>query len=123
MTKAAEVGRGTFTAIGSTDQVASRMGELFAKLQNPAMTDITATFEGIEAEDITPNPMPDLYSGEPVVLTAQLPDDQPAGKLQIIGKTGDQPGASRWISPMPPTATAFQALGAAQDRRFRGPRL
>jgi Ca-activated chloride channel family protein len=67
------------------------MGELFAKLQNPAMTDIAATFEGIAAEDITPNPMPDLYSGEPVVLTAQLPDDKPAGKLQIIGKTGDQP--------------------------------
>jgi len=91
MTKAAEMGRGTFTQIGSTDQVASRMGELFAKLQNPAMTDIAATFDGIEAKDITPNPMPDLYSGEPVVLTAELPQDKPFGKLQIIGKTGDQP--------------------------------
>ncbi|MBX4908740.1 MULTISPECIES: marine proteobacterial sortase target protein [Rhizobium] len=91
MTKAAEVGRGTFTQIGSTDQVASRMSELFAKLQNPAMTDIAATFEGIEAEDITPNPMPDLYSGEPVVLTAELPQEKPTGKLQIVGKTGNQP--------------------------------
>ncbi|WP_434710711.1 marine proteobacterial sortase target protein [Rhizobium sp. YTUHZ045] len=91
MTKAAEVGRGTFTQIGSTDQVASRMSELFAKLQNPAMTDIAATFEGIEAEDITPNPMPDLYSGEPLVLTAELPQDKAAGKLQIVGKTANQP--------------------------------
>ncbi|MDR9781920.1 marine proteobacterial sortase target protein [Rhizobium redzepovicii] len=91
MSKAAEIGRGTFTQIGSTDQVASRMGELFAKLQNPAMTDIAANFEGIAAEDITPNPMPDLYSSEPVVLTAELPGDKPAGKLEIIGKTGDQP--------------------------------
>ncbi|PDT09476.1 marine proteobacterial sortase target protein [Rhizobium sp. M1] len=91
MTKAAEIGRGTFTQIGSADQVASRMGELFTKLQNPAMTDIAANFEGVAAEDITPNPMPDLYSGEPVVLTAELPEDKPAGKLQIIGKTGDQP--------------------------------
>ncbi|MBY4606113.1 marine proteobacterial sortase target protein [Rhizobium sp. 9T] len=91
MTKAAEIGRGTFTQIGSADQVASRMGELFAKLQNPAMTDIAANFEGIAAEEITPNPMPDLYSGEPVVLTAELPEDKPAGKLQIVGKTGDQP--------------------------------
>ncbi|OWV70118.1 marine proteobacterial sortase target protein [Rhizobium sp. R634] len=91
MTKAAEIGRGTFTQIGSADQVASRMGELFTKLQNPAMTDIAANFEGIAAEDITPNPMPDLYSGEPVVLTAELPGDKPAGKLQIIGRTSDQP--------------------------------
>ncbi|MGO8344946.1 marine proteobacterial sortase target protein, partial [Rhizobium ruizarguesonis] len=80
----AAMGRGTFTAIGSTAQVASRIGELFAKLQHPAMTDIAATFEGIEAEDITPNPMPDHYSGEPVVPTAELPDEKPAGKLQII---------------------------------------
>jgi len=55
------------------------------------MIDIAANFEGIAAEDITPNPMPDLYSGEPVVLTAELPGDKPAGKLEIIGKTGDQP--------------------------------
>jgi Ca-activated chloride channel family protein len=33
MTKAAEIGRGTFTLIGSEDQVAARMGELFAKLK------------------------------------------------------------------------------------------
>ncbi|MBY3594697.1 marine proteobacterial sortase target protein [Rhizobium bangladeshense] len=91
MTKAAEIGRGTFTQIGSTYQVASRMSELFAKLQNPAMTDIAANFEGIAAEDITPNPMPDLYSGEPVVLTAELPQGKPAGKLQIVGTTGDRP--------------------------------
>ncbi len=91
MTKAAEMGRGTFTQIGSTDQIATRMEELFAKLQNPAMTDISATFDGAKAEDITPNPMPDLYTGEPVVLTAELPDEQPSGKLQITGKTGAQP--------------------------------
>lgn len=91
MTKAAEMGRGTFTQIGSTDQIATRMAELFQKLQNPAMTDIAATFEDARAEDITPNPMPDLYTGEPVVLTAELPDTKPTGKLQITGKTGAQP--------------------------------
>ena len=90
MTKAAELGRGTFTLIGSEDQVAARMGELFNKLENPAMTDIAVTFAGANAQDITPNPMPDLYRGEPVVLTAQL-DGTSAGKLQITGKTGDQP--------------------------------
>ncbi|AVA22270.1 MULTISPECIES: marine proteobacterial sortase target protein [unclassified Rhizobium] len=91
MTKAAEVGRGTYTAIGSQDQVAERMGALFTKLENPAMTDIAASFDNAKADDITPNPMPDLYTGEPVVLTAELSDAQPNGKLQISGKTGAQP--------------------------------
>lgn len=91
MTKAAEYGRGTFTLIGSESQVAARMGELFTKLESPAMTDISATFEGVASGDITPNPMPDLYRGEPVVLTAELDGAAPEGKLRIVGKAGDQP--------------------------------
>lgn len=91
MTKAAEYGRGTFTLIGSEKDVAERMGELFTKLESPAMTDISASFEGASASDITPNPMPDLYHGEPVVLTAELEGTAPAGQLQVLGKAGDQP--------------------------------
>ncbi|MGH6810378.1 MAG: marine proteobacterial sortase target protein [Ensifer adhaerens] len=91
MTKAAEYGRGTFTLIGSESEVAARMGELFTKLESPVMTDISATFEGAASGDITPNPMPDLYRGEPVVLTAELDGTSPEGKLRIVGKAGDQP--------------------------------
>ncbi len=91
MTKAAEYGRGTFTLIGSESQVAARMGELFTKLESPVMTDISATFEGAATGDITPNPMPDLYRGEPVVLTAEVAGAAPEGKLRIVGKAGDQP--------------------------------
>lgn len=91
MTRAAELGRGTFTHIGSETQVAERMGELFGKLENPVMTDIAAIFDGAGAQDITPDPVPDLYAGEPVVLTAELAGTNPTGKLQIVGKTGAQP--------------------------------
>jgi len=90
MDKAAEIGRGTYTHIGSETQVAERMGELFGKLENPAMTDIAATFEDAKAEDITPNPVPDLYAGEPVLLTAEI-QGSASGKLLIVGKTGGQP--------------------------------
>ena len=38
MTRAAELGRGAFTHIGSTEQVEERMRGLFAKLENPAVT-------------------------------------------------------------------------------------
>jgi Ca-activated chloride channel family protein len=90
MAKAAEIGRGTYTHIGSETQVAERMGELFNKLQNPILTDMAATFENAKAEDITPNPIPDLYAGEPVLLTAEI-SGPATGKLLIMGKTGGQP--------------------------------
>ena len=44
MTRAAELGRGTFTHIGSVDQVEERMRTLFEKLESPAVTNLTATF-------------------------------------------------------------------------------
>lgn len=109
MTKAAQVGRGTFTLIGSENQVAERMGELFTKLEQPAMTEIAATFDGAAVGDITPNPMPDLYRGEPVTLTAELASATPAGKLQITGRAGDQP----WRVEMD-IAKASQGAGIAK---------
>src|SRR5439155_20780221 len=65
MTRAAEIGRGTFTHIGSVDQVEERMRTLFDKLESPAVTNLTATFSAGGA-DVTPVVLPDLYRGEPV---------------------------------------------------------
>ena len=70
MTRAAEIGRGTFTHIGSAEQVEERMRALFEKLESPVVTNLTATFADAQA-DVTPALLPDLYRGEPVVLAAK----------------------------------------------------
>ncbi len=88
MTRAAELGRGAFTHIGSVDQVEERMRGLFAKLEDPAVTGITAKVSGATA-DITPTMIPDIYRDEPLVLAAKL--DKLAGSLQIRGRVGDRP--------------------------------
>src|SRR5262245_21939990 len=69
MTRAAEIGRGTFTHIGSVEQVEERMRALFEKLESPAVTNLVATFSDAAA-DMTPAMLPDLYRGEPLVLAA-----------------------------------------------------
>ncbi|WP_439395304.1 marine proteobacterial sortase target protein [Bradyrhizobium sp. PMVTL-01] len=88
MTRAAELGRGAFTHIGSVEQVEERMRGLFAKLENPAMTSLTAKFSDAGA-DITPAIIPDVYRDEPLVLAARL--DKLAGSLEIKGRVGDRP--------------------------------
>ncbi len=50
MTRAAELGRGAFTHIGSVDQVEERMRDLFAKLENPAVTGLAVKFSDATAE-------------------------------------------------------------------------
>jgi Ca-activated chloride channel homolog len=99
MTRAAELGRGTFTHIGSAEQVEERMRVLFGKLESPAVTNLTATFSAARP-DATPAVIPDLYRGEPVALAVKL--SALAGTLEIKGMIGDRP----WVVTLPLTNVA-----------------
>ncbi len=106
MTRAAELGRGAFTHIGSVDQVEERMRELFGKLENPAVTGLSARFSDTTA-DATPATLPDLYRGEPLVLAAKLA--KLAGSLEIKGRIGDRP----WTVTLP-LARAAEGKGLSK---------
>jgi Ca-activated chloride channel homolog len=106
MTRAAELGRGAFTHIGSVDQVEERMRDLFAKLENPAVMNLTAKFSDAAA-DFTPAVIPDLYRGEPLVLAAKL--DKLKGSVEIKGRIGDRP----WIVTLP-LANAAEGKGLSK---------
>jgi len=106
MTRAAELGRGAFTHIGSVDQVEERMRGLFAKLENPAVTNLTAKFSDAAA-DFTPAAIPDLYRGEPLVLAAKL--DKFKGSVEIKGRIGDRP----WVVTLP-LANAAEGKGLSK---------
>jgi Ca-activated chloride channel homolog len=94
MTRAAELGRGAYTHIGSVDQVEERMRGLFAKLENPAVTGLAVKFSGASA-DIAPAILPDLYRDEPLVLAAKL--DKLQATVEIKGHIGDRP----WTVTLP----------------------
>ena len=106
MTRAAELGRGAFTHIGSVDQVEERMRSLFAKLENPAVTNLTAKFSDAAA-DFTPAAIPDLYRGEPLVLAAKL--DKLKGSVELKGRIGDRP----WMVTLP-LANAAEGKGLSK---------
>ncbi|MBO6788094.1 MAG: marine proteobacterial sortase target protein [Rhodospirillales bacterium] len=74
MTRAAHAGRGTYTYIESTGEVARQMRELLVMLERPALVDVSLAWQGgtVPAET-WPNPVPDLYFGEPVAVLAALP--------------------------------------------------
>lgn len=88
MNRAAELGRGTFTQIGSGSEVQAKMQDLYSKIGNPVVTDLKATLVG-NAAQITPQLVPDLYRGEPVVLMAET--EALSGSLKISGMIGAQP--------------------------------
>jgi Ca-activated chloride channel family protein len=109
MTRAAEMGRGTFTHIGSEAQVAERMKELFLKLENPAMTDLALVWpDGVEVE-AGPTPLPALYRGEPIVLSAKIAEGA-EGRLRLTGKSD----GNVWAIDMQISEDAPNRVGVSQ---------
>jgi Ca-activated chloride channel family protein len=100
LTKAAKAGRGTFTFIGDVREVKEKMSALFRKLESPALTDIAIDWPG--GADAWPRLVPDLYAGEPVVVTAQFPAGTMQGNVAISGKRA---GAA-WQASLPVNAGA-----------------
>jgi len=74
MRKAAQFGRGSYTFIGDTQEVSEKMDQLFSKMEQVVMTDLHLELEGIEGEvvQVLPDKLPDLYYGEPIVLSLKM---------------------------------------------------
>ncbi|HEX4984795.1 MAG TPA: marine proteobacterial sortase target protein [Burkholderiales bacterium] len=95
MTRAAQLGRGSFTYIGDVAEVGERMGALFAKLEYPVLSDITVEWPASVAAEGYPKKLPDLYLGEPVVLSARA-EGLLEGKVVVRGQAGDRPWVARY---------------------------
>ena len=89
MREAARLGRGTFTFIGSPTEVQDRMSALFRKLESPAVTDLRVELPGGARAALLPDRIPDLYSGEPVVVTLKARALPPV--VTVRGNVGATP--------------------------------
>jgi Ca-activated chloride channel family protein len=107
MSRMAEVGRGSYTHIGSVDEVNARMTELLDRLTRPAVTDLTARIAGARAE-LTPSQLPDLYAGEPLVVLARGVS-LTGGTLELSGRIGGR----EWRRSVP-LSEAVEGPGVAK---------
>ena len=100
MTKAAQTGRGTFTYIGKPGEVKEKMTGLFAKLESPVLKNVRVEWPGGAQVESWPKRLPDLYLGEPVVVTAALARAE--GEIIVSGMLGEAP----WRAAVPVSAAA-----------------
>ncbi len=94
MTKAAAFGHGTFTYIGDLREVEEKMTGLFQRLESPVLTGIEVSWPAGAAVEAWPARIPDLYLGEPVVVSARLEGE--AHEVRLAGRRGND----AWSSTM-----------------------
>lgn len=108
MTKAAQFGRGTFTFIGDAREVREKMAALFGKIEAPVLQDVAITWPDGTAVETFPARVPDLYLGEPILISASARVF--SGTVIVSGKRGSLP----WSAALTPTSdrTGVGALWA-----------
>jgi Ca-activated chloride channel family protein len=72
MRRAARYGRGSFVQIGKLDEVDQQMSALLSKIASPLAADVNVQWQGAGDVRLSPANIPDLYLGEPLILTAKL---------------------------------------------------
>ena len=110
MTKAAEIGRGTFTYIGKVEEVREKMSGLFAKLESPVLKGVKIDWPEGAAAEAWPARIPDLYAGEPVMVSAAL--DKAVGAARVSGLRGDAPWRQDLLLDQPAQGSGIGVLWA-----------
>jgi len=87
--KAAEAGRGVSLLIRDTSEVAAAVTELLSSLEQPVITDLSIQYSNGFGE-IYPNPVPDLYAGQPAMMVGQISSD--VNEVVLTGRRGGE----RW---------------------------
>lgn len=98
MAKAAQFGRGTFTQVGNVREVEEKVSRLFRKIEAPVLRDVRLAWSDGTALETFPAHVPDLYLGEPIVVTAAAAPGPRS--IVVSGLRGNQP----WSVVLTPAA-------------------
>jgi Ca-activated chloride channel family protein len=118
MREAARSGHGTFTYIGDINEVQDRMTGLFQKLESPVLSNIKiywsqGQFGHLSKDSIAdywPNPLRDLYLGEPLIVSMKIP--QHPTQLHVRGMRSDEPWSMSFPIETSGTARGLDRLWA-----------
>ncbi|KAA0174742.1 hypothetical protein FNF27_03865 [Cafeteria roenbergensis] len=83
---AAQVGRGHYSAALSTSDLAPRILALMERSSHPVLTDLAVGARGVTSFDCFPFPLPDLFCGAPVIVSARYKGAHPS-EVFVRGRT------------------------------------
>ncbi len=84
----AKEGRGAVAYLGSQDSASKLMRDFFARISQPALTDIDIDWGSMSVSDVYPAKIPDIFVGRSVVITGKYLGA--AGDVNVTGSVGDQ---------------------------------
>jgi Ca-activated chloride channel family protein len=87
----ARAGQGEAFIVTKPEQAAAQAERLRRIIESPVLTQVKASFEGIDAYDVEPLQLPDVLGGRPVVIFGKWRGATASGRLVIEGRAADGP--------------------------------
>src|SRR5690606_26480968 len=84
----ASEGRGAVAYLGLDDSAEDVMRYFFERISRPALTDLSIDFGAMQASDVYPSRLPDLFVGRPIVVTGKFAGTP--GSLTVQGRAGGE---------------------------------
>jgi Ca-activated chloride channel family protein len=80
---------GTVTYVRSGEDLELALIEFYGKIAHPLLTDLEIDFEGLEATDMYPQALPDLFQGSSLLLTGRYRSESRHVTVRIRGWAGE----------------------------------
>jgi hypothetical protein len=81
----AKVGRGHVQYISHNENPTEQIEAFYERIRNPVLTDINLEWDGVELLDVFPDPIPDLFSAQPLVLVGRYAAPG-KGRITVSGR-------------------------------------
>ena len=96
----AKAGRGDVEYVLHQEGADEAVAQLYERIRNPVVTDIELEFDGVAVHDVLPDPVPDLFSGQPLVLLGRYDEPGPL-TVTVRGRTRSGPFAQEVTVDLP----------------------
>jgi Ca-activated chloride channel family protein len=120
----AKAGRGDVEYVLHEEAADEAVQGLYERIRNPIVTDLQVDFGGADVHDVYPDPLPDLFAGQPLVLLGRYGAPGPM-TVTVTGRTRQGPYEQRVQVVLPadgedhPGLPSLWARGVVEDLESR----
>ncbi|VAX41849.1 hypothetical protein MNBD_PLANCTO03-1979 [hydrothermal vent metagenome] len=86
----AKLGEGAVAYLSLEDDGGEVMTTFFTRAAHPALTNLAIDWPALEAAEVYPTSLPDVYIGRPILITGRFDPAQADTPARLIGSAGDQ---------------------------------
>ena len=107
--KLAEMNRGARDYVAPNENIEAKVSSLYQKIAKPALTDVRIRWEGVEASEVYPRPVTDIFYGSDLTLLGRYPKGG-KGRLILTGRAAGKDARFEFPVDMPEMAAQHAFL-------------